>query len=76
MGNAIEESREKIRSWFAERPPAAEELRQEVLLRAEGIDFTYEGGHHALRGMAASLLLVSLALSYWNGGRYFNPFVG
>ena len=28
--------------------------------------------------MAVSLLLfaVSLVLSYWNGGRYYNPFVG
>ena len=25
---------------------------------------------------SAALLLISLALSYWNGGRYFNPFVG
>ena len=44
---------EQVRSWFGNLPaPEAAPVR-EVLLRAEGIDFTYEGGHHALRGIDA-----------------------
>ena len=48
-----EENKAKVRSWFAKQPPAGEAPPQEILLRAEGVDFTYEGGHHALRGVSA-----------------------
>ena len=42
-------------SWFhAQKEPPREAERKE-LLRAEGIDFTYEGGHHALKGISVSI---------------------
>lgn len=45
--------KEQVLSWFARLPEAEQAVRQDVLLRAENIDFTYEGGHHALRGINA-----------------------
>ena len=45
--------RAQIRSWFDAQPPAQAVPQREVLLRAERIDFTYGGGHHALRGIDA-----------------------
>ena len=50
-----EENKGKVRSWFAKQPPAEETVQRDVLLRAENVDFTYEGGHHALRGVSASI---------------------
>ena len=42
-----------VRNWF-DRQPAAEIVpEREVLLRVDDLDFTYEGGHHALRGIGA-----------------------
>lgn len=49
------EDKDKVRSWFAKQPPAEETARQDVLLRAENVDLTYEGGHHALRGVSAAI---------------------
>ena len=43
----------QVKDWFEAQPEAISEVCQEVLLRAENIDFTYEGGHHALRGINA-----------------------
>lgn len=48
-----EEDKALVRSWFAKLPPAEGPAEQKVLLRAENVDFTYEGGHHALRGVNA-----------------------
>ena len=48
-----DEQKEQVRSWFARQPAAEQKPKQEVLLRVENIDFTYEGGHHALRGISA-----------------------
>ncbi len=50
-----EEQKEKVRAWFEAQPPVVEKEKQEVLLKAEDIDFTYEGGHHALRGISATI---------------------
>ena len=47
------EQKEQVLSWFDRQPAAEQKPEQEVLLRAENIDFTYEGGHHALRGISA-----------------------
>ena len=44
---------EQFRSWYAKQPPSEKPPQAEMLLRAEQIDFTYEGGHHALRGISA-----------------------
>lgn len=48
-----EEHKAQVRAWFERQPAAQAAPRQEVLLRAEQLDFTYEGGHHALRGVSA-----------------------
>lgn len=50
-----EEQKEKVRAWFEAQPPVVEKEQQEVLLKAEDIDFTYDGGHHALRGISATI---------------------
>ena len=45
----------RVADWFFAQPePKAEKAKKE-LLRAENIDFTYEGGHHALKGISASI---------------------
>ena len=48
-----ESQKQQVCSWFEAQPEAKEQKRNEVLLRAENLDFTYEGGHHALRGIDA-----------------------
>ena len=48
-----DEQKNQVKAWFAKQPAAENAAEQEVLLRAENIDFTYEGGHHALRGINA-----------------------
>lgn len=46
------EQREQVVRWFhAQKEPPQEEKRKE-LLRAENIDFTYDGGHRALKGIS------------------------
>ena len=50
-----EADRRRVADWFFAQPePEAEKAKKE-LLRAENIDFTYEGGHHALKGISASI---------------------
>ena len=44
---------EQVRSWFGNLPAPEAIPAREVLLRAESIDFTYDGGHRALRGIDA-----------------------
>lgn len=48
-----EEQKKQVLGWFAKQPPAEKRQQREILLEAENIDFTYEGGHHALRGITA-----------------------
>ena len=45
--------KDQVRSWFNKLPVPQAPPAREVLLRAEGIDFTYDGGHNALRGIDA-----------------------
>ena len=45
--------KQQVRSWFEAQPQAGKKLLQDTLLRVEDLDFTYEGGHHALRGISA-----------------------
>ena len=49
------EDKEKVRAWFAARPPAEDAPPRELLLLSEGVDFTYEGGHHALRSVNVAI---------------------
>ena len=46
-----EGQKQQVRNWFETQPEVAENARQEILLRVENLDFTYDGGHHALRGV-------------------------
>ena len=48
-----EEQKALVRVWFDKQPAVAEPSRQDVLLNVRNLDFTYEGGHHALRGIDA-----------------------
>lgn len=49
------EQKLQVRSWFSAQPQPENTVSQEVLLEAKDLDFTYEGGHHALRGISASI---------------------
>ena len=44
-----------VRSWFDRQPVPAAPPERDVLLRVDELDFTYEGGHHALRGICAKV---------------------
>ena len=48
-----EEQKQQVRDWFETQGVPESGPEKEVLLRAEHVDFTYEGGHHALRGIDA-----------------------
>ena len=48
-----QQQKEQVQSWFDKQPAPEAAHEQDVLLRAENLDFTYEGGHHALRGINA-----------------------
>ena len=48
-----EAQKAKVQDWFDKLPVLEAGMEQEILLRAENLDFTYEGGHHALRGINA-----------------------
>ena len=50
-----EEDRRRVADWFFAQPEPKGEKAKKELLRAENIDFTYEGGHHALKGVSASI---------------------
>ena len=50
-----EEDRRRVTDWFFAQPEPKGEKAKKELLRAENIDFTYEGGHHALKGISASI---------------------
>ena len=50
-----EADRRRVADWFFAQPEPKEEKAKKELLRAENIDFTYEGGHHALKGISASI---------------------
>ena len=50
-----EDQKRQVRSWFEAQPQTEKELQQEVLLRVKDLDFTYDNGHHALRGISAMI---------------------
>lgn len=47
-----EEDRRRVRDWGAQQIPSPPPEKGEVLLSAENIDFTYENGFHALKGVS------------------------
>ena len=48
-----ETQKHQVSSWFEAQPVTRKAEQQEVLLRVDDLDFTYEGGHHALRQISA-----------------------
>ena len=48
-----EAQKQQVRAWYEALPAPVEAQHRDILLRAENIDFTYEGGHHALQGINA-----------------------
>ena len=50
-----EADRRRVADWFFAQPEPKGEKAKKELLRAENIDFTYEGDHHALKGISASI---------------------
>ena len=44
-----------VQAWFDRQPVPAAPPERDVLLRVDELDFTYEGGHHALRGICATV---------------------
>lgn len=53
--NLTEDQKMQVQTWFHKQPAAEQAPNREVLLQAESIDFTYDNGHHALRGISASI---------------------
>ena len=47
--------KQQVCNWFEAQSQAAVKPKGEVLLRVEDLDFTYDGGHHALRGISATV---------------------
>ncbi len=47
--------KQQVRDWFEAQPAAAASAEAPILLKAENIDFTYDGGHHALRGVSVNV---------------------
>ena len=50
-----EAQKQQVRRWFESQPAVAAESFRDVLLRVENLDFTYDGGHHALRGIDCTI---------------------
>lgn len=50
-----QQQKDQVHSWFDRQPVPPQQPEQPVLLKAENIDFTYEGGHHALRGISTRI---------------------
>lgn len=45
----------KVKKWYESTPSPKVEASDDVLLNVKGLDFTYEGGHHALKGIDLSV---------------------
>lgn len=50
-----DQQKELVQTWFHKQPAAEALPDREVLLQVSNLDFTYEGGHHALRGIHATV---------------------
>ena len=47
--------KDQVRAWYESHPDSEAYADAQVLLRAENIDFTYDGGHHALQGVSVTV---------------------
>ena len=50
-----EDQKQQVRRWFESQPLPPEEKQRDILLRVSELDFSYDGGHHALRGITAQI---------------------
>ena len=50
-----EAQKQQVRRWFESQPAVEAESFRDILLRVENLDFTYDGGHHALRGIDCTI---------------------
>ena len=50
-----QEQKQQVQAWFETQTKPEAITQHEILLQAENIDFTYDGGHHALRGISAAI---------------------
>ena len=48
-----DEQEKMVQDWFSRQPTVAARKEMPVLLRVENLDFTYDTGHHALKGISA-----------------------
>lgn len=48
-----EQQKTLVQAWFDKQPESVAAPEREALLRVENLDFTYDSGHHALRGINA-----------------------
>jgi len=53
--NLSSAQRDQVRSWFLSQGTPAAEPDRPILFRCENVDFTYEGGHHALHGITLDI---------------------
>ena len=47
--------KEQVRSWFESQAVPEDEAQREVLLQVDHVDFTYDGGHHALKDINCTI---------------------
>ncbi len=47
------EQKQAVQDWFSQQPTPESKAEAPVLLRVEGLNFTYDTGHHALKGINA-----------------------
>ena len=49
------EQQDTVRNWFLQIPSPEQLPARPLLLDAKDVDFTYSGGHHALKGVSVSI---------------------
>ena len=50
-----EAQKQQVRDWFARQPIPEEAPAAPMLFEAKDVDFRYDGGHHALKGISAAI---------------------
>jgi energy-coupling factor transport system ATP-binding protein len=50
-----ETAKEKVRDWYQSQKKTSKEPERAVLLSAKNLDFTYDNGFHALKGISADI---------------------
>lgn len=50
-----QQQKDTVKAWFEHQPAAAAKAQSPILLETTDLDFTYEGGHHALQGISVAI---------------------